>query len=431
MQSYATTIQYLFELLPMYQRVGSVAMKKDLRNIIRLCHALGHPHRRFRSIHVAGTNGKGSVSHMLASILQSSDLKVGLYTSPHYRDFRERIKINGIYISEHEVVDFVGRLKGHIHRIRPSFFEVTVAMAFDHFCRHAVDIAVVETGLGGRLDSTNILEPMLSVITNISFDHQDFLGDTLSAIAREKAGIIKSGVPALVGVRHPETDQVFLDKASAQNAQMWFSDEWCEIEDVVQTDLSQFKVNYKSSTGNRHAQRIDLDLLGAYQVENAQTTLAAVEILRTRDLKLSDAVVRNGLAQVRKLTNFMGRWQQLQIDPRVIVDSAHNKAGLQVAMQGLAALDFDHLHIVLGMVKNKDHDSILALLPTDATYYFCAADQPRSLDPSRLRDLASKHDLHGEWYKSVNRALSEAISRASAEDLIFVGGSTFVTAEVL
>ena len=430
MSSYHDTLQFLYAQLPMYQREGNSAFKKDLNNIKQLCHLLGHPHLRFETIHVAGTNGKGSVSHMVASILQCSKRKVGLYTSPHYRDFRERIKIDGAYISKGEVVDFVERIQPALTLIQPSFFEITVAMAFDHFSRHNVDVAVIETGLGGRLDSTNIVRPCLSVITNIGLDHQDMLGETLPEIAWEKAGIIKPEVPALVGKRNTQTDPVFQERANRLNTNLTFADEWCQV--TLSPDQMHSTLQVEYAHGNPyHPTTIKSDLGGPFLAENTRTTLAVVEVLRKLGWSITNDHMLAGLLDVRHQTAYQGRWQMLQRAPMVIADSAHNVDGLRLAMQGLQQIPHRTLRIVFGMVVNKDHDSILKLLANDAMYYFCAADQPRAMPPDALADLASSLELRGRVYTSVREALSAAIAESDPEDLIFVGGSTFVTAEIL
>ncbi len=427
-RSYADVLAFMYRRLPRYQRQGSSSIKKDLTNIKRLCHLLGHPHRRFAAIHVAGTNGKGSVSHMVASVLQSAGLRVGLYTSPHYVDFRERIKINGQYISEEEVISFVDRIAHSIERIRPSFFEMSVAMAFDHFCRGAVDFAVVETGLGGRLDSTNVLDPVLSVITNISYDHQDMLGDTLPEIAREKAGIIKAAVPVVVGERDAETWPVFAEVAEQRESPLYDAGQLVQLCEVSMS-LEHTEASYD------HAHQmlpIRCDLGGQYQQANLTTALAALRLLEDAGHVMpSPETIQSGLASVRANTRFMGRWQILGRDPLIIADSAHNVGGLMAVREQLTTIPRRTMRVVLGVVKDKHLADILPLLPPSAIYYFVAADLPRSLAVGALQQEATGHGLRGSTYDSVEEGYRAAVNDAHREDLIFVGGSTYVVAEVL
>ncbi len=428
MKSYPETVQYLYDQLPMFQRVGDAAVKKDLTNTIRLCHVLGHPHRRFDAIHVAGTNGKGSVSHLLASLLQAAGLKVGLYTSPHYLDYRERIKINGEFIAEDNVVDFVQRIRPGIDQFKPSFFELTVAMAFDFFCREKVDVAVVETGLGGRLDSTNILSPRLAVITNIGLDHQQYLGDTLEEIAEEKAGIIKRGTPVVIGTHQPVIDQVFMQKAKELNAPIHFAPDLCSITGRMDIDEWHLSID---GFGPEVFDAV-LGLAGPYQLANVVTSLGALKVLREwLPLDISLDQVRNGLKNVRSTTLFMGRWQWLSKKPKIMVDSAHNEDGIRQVFDELKKRS-GALHVVFGVVGDKDLSGVWPHLPKDASYYFCAADLPRSLAGNELHRMALTRGLEGEVYSSVGAALEAAIYAAgNSEDLIFVGGSSFVVAEAL
>lgn len=412
----------------MFQRVGPMAFKKDLTNIRALCEALGQPHERLRAIHIAGTNGKGSTAHMLASVLQAAGLKVGLYTSPHYRDFRERIKINGELMPEEAVVDFVEQYETLFQTIKPSFFEITVAMAFDYFAKKEVDWAVVEVGMGGRLDSTNILMPELCVITNISYDHMQFLGETLPEIAGEKAGIIKPGVPVVISETQEETQEVFHRKAAEESAPIIFADQQYEAR-LVQSgfEVSHYDIYRK---GALHLEQLELNAYGEYQRKNLQAMLQAIESLHPKQL-VSETQLRAGLRELRASTRFIGRWQVLGKTPLILCDSAHNEAGISMAMQELDRLSYEKLHIVYGMVSDKDPEKVLRLLPREATYYFARPDIPRGLEAAKLAEVALRLSLKGLVYPSVNEALEAARNEAGAEDLIYVGGSIFVVAEVV
>lgn len=412
----------------MFQRVGPMAFKKDLTNIRALCEALGQPHERLRAIHIAGTNGKGSTAHMLASVLQAAGLKVGLYTSPHYRDFRERIKINGELMPEEAVVDFVEQYETLFQTIKPSFFEITVAMAFDYFAKKEVDWAVVEVGMGGRLDSTNILMPELCVITNISYDHMQFLGETLPEIAGEKAGIIKPGVPVVISETQEETQEVFHKKAAEESAPIIFADQQYEAR-LVQSgfEVSHYDIYRK---GALHLEQLELNAYGEYQRKNLQAVLQAIESLHPKQL-VSETQLRAGLRELRASTRFIGRWQVLGKTPLILCDSAHNEAGISMAMQELDRLSYEKLHIVYGMVSDKDPEKVLRLLPREATYYFARPDIPRGLEAAKLAEVALRLSLKGLVYPSVNEALEAARNEAGAEDLIYVGGSIFVVAEVV
>lgn len=412
----------------MFQRVGPMAFKKDLTNIRALCEALGQPHERLRAIHIAGTNGKGSTAHMLASVLQAAGLKVGLYTSPHYRDFRERIKINGELMPEEAVVDFVEQYETLFQTIKPSFFEITVAMAFDYFAKKEVDWAVVEVGMGGRLDSTNILMPELCVITNISYDHMQFLGETLPEIAGEKAGIIKPGVPVVISETQEETQEVFHRKAAEESAPIIFADQQYEAR-LVQSgfEVSHYDIYRK---GALHLEQLELNAYGEYQRKNLQAVLQAIESLHPKQL-VSETQLRAGLRELRASTRFIGRWQVLGKTPLILCDSAHNEAGISMAMQELDRLSYEKLHIVYGMVSDKDPEKVLRLLPREATYYFARPDIPRGLEAAKLAEVALRLSLKGLVYPSVNEALEAARNEAGAEDLIYVGGSIFVVAEVV
>ncbi|MBW6482965.1 MAG: bifunctional folylpolyglutamate synthase/dihydrofolate synthase [Vicingaceae bacterium] len=404
--NYPETLDYLFGQLPMYQRVGNSAYKANLDNTYRLSEILNHPEKQFKSVHVAGTNGKGSTSHILAAVLQEAGYNVGLYTSPHLKDFRERIKINGELISENEVIDFVEEYKNKFEKIQLSFFEWTVGLAFHYFANQKVDIAIVETGLGGRLDSTNIIAPEVVVITNISMDHTQFLGDTLDKIAAEKAGIIKSTIPVVIGETQPEIKHVFIEKANQLNAPIQFADEF-------------------------PIQEYESDLKGIYQQQNKKTVVATIKILQQLGWKIEAKHIENGLLNVVKNTGLMGRWQVLNTQPLTVCDTGHNEAGIKLILAQLAEQDYEKLHIVLGVVNDKDITNILALLPKNAIYYFCQAKIPRALDVHTLAEKATAVGLSGKAFPSVEAAYQAAQQNATTKDLIFIGGSTFVVAEVV
>lgn len=387
---------------------------------------LGHPETRFPSIHIAGTNGKGSCSHMLAAVFQSAGYTTGLYTSPHIKDFRERIKINGHPISQEEVVAFVTDHQTWLEHTKPSFFELTVALAFLHFARNTVDIAVIEVGLGGRLDSTNIILPLLSIITNIGDDHKALLGDTLQLIAREKAGIIKPGVPVIIGERHPETDQVFIDRAKEQHSPIYFAQDSYQISVKSRIPL----VVDVTENGVVRWDSLEFQLNGPYQLKNIPPVLKAVEIMGELGYATKASQVRNGLAAVVDLTGIKGRWQVLGKNPLVICDTGHNRPAMEYIMAELRQIKKDELHLVLGFVNDKDIRGMLGIMPVNAHYYFCAAKVPRSMDPQYLFKLAREFGLKGIVIPDTNQALKAARSAASSEDLIFVGGSTFVVAEL-
>ena len=430
--TYKETLDYMYAQLPMFSRVGASAFKKDLTNTLALCEILGNPHQKFPTLHVAGTNGKGSTAHMLAAILQAQGYKTGLYISPHYKDFRERIKVNGAYISKAYVKKFVEKNRPHFERIEPSFFEMTVAMAFDYFNTEGVDVAVVEVGLGGRLDSTNIITPLVSVITNISFDHVDMLGDTLPKIAFEKAGIIKKGVPVVIGEEHSETRPVFEAKAKEMNAPIVFASQTIDIQRIA-SDLaySDFEI-LRGVTTLPNLKNIRVNVSGDFQDKNIVTVLQTIEILNKKTkFRVDEQSVRDGLRHLQSLTRFIGRWQVLQRDPLVLVDSAHNEAGLALTTQQLKTLTFNHLHLVLGFVKDKDFSKVFPFFPQNATYYFAKANIPRGLDAEILRGQAADFGLHGKAYSSVKRALAAAKRSAKKEDLVYVGGSIFVVGEVI
>ena len=425
---YQQTISYLYNRLPMFSRIGAAAIKPNLTNTELLCESLGNPHKQFKSIHIAGTNGKGSCSHMLASILQTAGYKTGLYTSPHLRDFRERIKINGEFISEEYLVNFVERIQPQIDKIEPSFFEITVAMAFDYFASQKVDIAVIETGLGGRLDSTNVIHPVLSVITNIGWDHMNILGDSLPKIASEKAGIIKNGIPVVVGEYQKEISDVFETTSSQKNAPLhlaskkFFVSEW-------KYDNHQLIV----TVGNQHNdERMDysLDLTGYYQTKNLLTVLESVHQLRELGFKISDQQVKQGLQKAKKNTGLHGRWELIQQHPSIILDVAHNEDGMRQVVSQLELTNYHQLHIVIGMVKDKEISKVLELLPKEATYYFTKAQIPRALPENDLKAIASSIGLKGHGFENVKLALQSAKSAAKPNDLILVCGSVFLVGEV-
>jgi dihydrofolate synthase/folylpolyglutamate synthase len=401
--TYEETLDWMFAQLPMYQREGKAAFKKDLTNTIAFSKILNFPENKFKSIHVAGTNGKGSTSHMLASILQEAGYKVGLYTSPHLKNFTERIRSNGVEIPKQKVAAFITKNKDFLEAQKLSFFEMTVGLAFDYFASEKVDIAIVEVGLGGRLDSTNIITPELSVITNIGLDHTQFLGETLPEIAFEKAGIIKHKVPVIIGEEQAAVKQVFLKKAEAENAPIYFAS------DTVKT----FKT----------------DLLGNYQQRNLKTAVGAIKLLK--GFQVSEQNIEKGLLNVVKNTNLKGRWQVLQEHPKVICDTAHNTEGLEVVLQQLKKETFKKLHIVLGFVSDKKLEDVLPLFPNNASYYFCKPDIPRGLSAAVLQEKAIPFDVIGEKYTSVKEALNSALLNANQQDVIYVGGSTFVVAEII
>lgn len=426
--TYKSTLDYLYKQLPMYQRIGAAAFKKDLTNIRALCTALGDPQNSFASIHIAGTNGKGSTAHLLAAILQAQGLKVGLYTSPHYKDFRERIKINGSFISPKAVIQFVTQNKMLFEDLQPSFFEITVAMAFEYFAHKKVDIAVIETGLGGRLDSTNIIQPILSIITNISFDHQQFLGNTLPLIAGEKAGIIKDHTPVVIGETHAKTKVVFEQVAKQRKAPIFFADKFFRAQ-LLESGVhhSTYKI---SNTQGILFEALKVNLHGQYQQKNIVTVFQALEVLQPY-FPISKPTIEIAFSDLKVRTRFMGRWQILAEQPLTISDSAHNIAGLQTVLEQLNNTEHEQLHLVIGVVNDKDIHKLLSLLPSEAKYYFAKANIPRGLDAKILKEKAANHGLKGRAYTSVKNALRAAKRQAIAQDLIYVGGSIFVVAEVI
>lgn len=413
----------------MFTRVGASAFKKDLHNTIELCEQLGNPQHKFKSIHIAGTNGKGSTSHMLAAIFQQAGYKTGLYTSPHLLDFRERIRINGEMVPTSFVVEFVEQMKPTIEILEPSFFELTVAMAFQYFALEQVDIAIIEVGLGGRLDSTNIITPELSVITNISYDHMHILGNTLPEIASEKAGIIKTNVPVVISETQSEIAAVFTDKAAFLGAPIHFADqEW-----LIQQ--SEFKGG-QLQLGLQHSHSGDMkmvrtDLTGQYQMKNILGVLSAVKVMQHAGWELPEASVLTALTHVKKLTGLRGRWEVVSHDPLTIFDVGHNEAGITEVVQQLQHMVYRHLHIVTGFVKDKEVNKVLPLFPASATYYFCKAQLPRAMDQQELAELGHQHGLRGHAYDSVQQAFQAAKQQAHKEDLILVCGSFFIVAEVM
>jgi dihydrofolate synthase/folylpolyglutamate synthase len=426
--NYPETIAYLFSRLPMFSRIGSAAYKADLTNTITLCAALDNPQHQFKSIHVAGTNGKGSTSHMLAAILQTAGYKTGLYTSPHLKDFRERIKINGEMIDEQFVVDFTERIKTVSESIEPSFFELTVAMAFTWFAEQQVDIAVIETGLGGRLDSTNIITPELSIITNIGYDHMNILGDTLEKIAGEKAGIIKPGIPVVVGEVIPETLPVFEKKAAEQKAPLTIASHTRQVTDW-QWQQHELVISTASEHHTDHAVYY-LDLPGIYQRKNLLTVLEACTQLRQLGWNLTDETTHTALRQVKKLTGLHGRWEIIHQHPLVVLDVAHNEDGMKQLLQQVELTPYRELHIVTGMVKDKDVEKALSFFPATAKYYFSKAQIPRALPEEELAAVAAKIGLKGKTYPEVNMALRAAMEKAGKDDLVLVCGSVFLVGEV-
>lgn len=428
--NYEQTVNYLYEQLPMFTRVGATAFKKDLTNTVKLCEHLGNPQDKFKSIHIAGTNGKGSVSHMLAAIFQSAGYRTGLYTSPHLVDFRERIRIDGEPVSREWVVDFVDANKKLIEEVEPSFFEITVAMAFAAFAEQEVDIAIIETGMGGRLDSTNIITPLLSVITNIGYDHMDFLGNTLGEIAGEKAGIIKPGVPVIIGEQHPETERVFFEHSVHKQSVLYFAESmWDMVRTGSDLRYQSFKTIHRA---RREMHDVSTDLLGDYQAANIRTVLAAREVLVSTGMaELPLTATLSALSKVKKLTGLRGRWDVLQDEPLIIADVAHNPAGLTLAMQQWANVKAGQKHIVTGFVKDKDVHAALSLLPKDNIYYFCNADIPRAMPAGQLQQAASELGLQGNVYPSVADAVRAAREALAKDDALLITGSVYVTGEAI
>ncbi|WP_071595306.1 bifunctional folylpolyglutamate synthase/dihydrofolate synthase [Segetibacter koreensis] len=428
MLNYQQTIDYLFHRLPMFSRLGPAAFKGDLTNTIKLCEAVGNPHLQFKSIHIAGTNGKGSTSHMLAAIFQTAGYKTGLYTSPHLKDFRERIKVSGEMVEESFVIDFTERIKLIIEEIEPSFFEITVAMAFSWFALQKVDIAIVEVGLGGRLDSTNIITPELSVITNIGYDHMSMLGDTLEKIAGEKAGIIKPRIPVVVGETLPDTKPVFEQKAKEAEAPIYYANELRWV-----PEWKQEKQQLVVTVGIKHTdERKDyhLELAGLYQIKNLLTVLEVVYRLQLRGWKIDEQQVDEALLHVKKLTGLHGRWEVIHHNPFTVLDVGHNQDGIKQIVEQLEHCNFQKLHIVVGFVKDKDIEKLLSFMPKYAEYYFTKAQIPRALPENELADKARRFDLDGKTFQSVMEAFQNAIDHAHKDDMILVCGSVFIVGEV-
>ena len=425
---YKETIDYLFTRLPMFSRIGAAAYKKDLNNTIALCNALDNPQTKFKTIHVAGTNGKGSVSHMLAAILQTAGYKTGLYTSPHLYDFRERIKVNGEMVSKDFVIDFTKRVEPMIEQLEPSFFEITVAMAFEYFAQQEVDVAVIEVGLGGRLDSTNIITPELSIITNIGWDHMNILGNSLEKIAFEKAGIIKKNISVVLGEVIAETKQVFEQKAKEVQAELLLATEQYSITNIRQeNNYLAVEVKENASGKKFHYQ---LDLPGFYQTKNILTVLAAVEQLKKQGWVIEDNHLQIALKNSKQINGLHGRWETIQTNPTVVLDVGHNEDGIKQIIQQLAQTSYNKLHIVIGMVKDKEIDTVLSLLPKEAVYYFTKAQIPRALAETDLQTKAKQYNLSGETYKEVNEALLSAKANAGKDDFILICGSVFLVGEV-
>ncbi|MCX6243356.1 MAG: bifunctional folylpolyglutamate synthase/dihydrofolate synthase [Bacteroidetes bacterium] len=430
--TYSETLDYIYSHLPMYHRIGPAAYKADLNTTIAICNMLGNPQDSFRSVHIAGTNGKGSTSHLLASVLQECGFSVGLFTSPHLKDFRERIRVNGKMIPEEKVTGFIDKHKADFEKLNPSFFEMTAGLAFDFFREEKIDIGVIEVGLGGRLDSTNVITPLLSVITNISFDHMQFLGDTLEKIAREKAGIIKPSVPVVIGETQVEILHVFLEKARETGSEIFFADAlfsltgWKRKEDGQPAVLSGIlKDNLP------WLEEIVSPVTGNYQKKNILTLCAVCDILRKQGMDIPDEKIRSGIHNVIRNTGFSGRWQILSDLPLTICDTGHNEAGLKEVLTQITETPHRKLHFVFGVVNDKEIDPMLQMLPRTAIYYFCKADIPRGLDAEELRTKATEAGLEGDAFPSVKAAIAAARERAGKNDLVFIGGSTFIVAEAV
>lgn len=428
--NYHETLDFLFAQLPMYQRVGKAAYKADLATTLALDDYFNHPHQAYKTIHIGGTNGKGSVSHCLASVLQEAGYKVGLYTSPHLKDFRERIRVNGQMMSEQAVIDFVANHQNIIKELQPSFFEMSVAMAFEYFKKEAVDVAIIEVGMGGRLDSTNIISPEVSAITNIGLDHTAFLGDSLDKIAIEKGGIIKKNVPVIIGQTQAETEPVFASLAKERGTSIAFADKQLQVStatfSIDEKQVFQIYRNEQLAYAD-----LKLDLLGTYQQKNVLTALAIIEQLQKVNFTISKEHIYQGFEKVVNNTGLLGRWQQLGYNPRIICDTGHNLDGISMLVEQMMNTPHDKLHIILGMVNDKDHAAVLGILPKHANYYFTKAAIPRSLNEKTLKEMAEKVQLSGNTYPDVHSALAAAKKNANANDLIFIGGSTFIVADLL
>jgi dihydrofolate synthase/folylpolyglutamate synthase len=423
MSRYQEILNYLYSALPMYQRIGPAAYKANLDNTLALCEALGNPERKFKSIHVAGTNGKGSTSHMLAAVLQAAGYRTGLYTSPHLKEFTERIRLDGKEVEQEFVVEFVDRMRSTLDRIQPSFFEMTVGMAFDYFSRQQVDIAVIEVGLGGRLDSTNVITPELSVITNISWDHMALLGNTLPKIAFEKAGIIKPGIPVVVSERQEEVEDVFISRAGQLGCDLMFAS------DIIQLDHQSYGYDVYQG-GGVWLEGLNPGLKGRYQEKNLPGVLASVLMLMELGYEISNEAVKEGVAHTTQLTGLKGRWQVIRESPLTICDTGHNEAGIRAVVEQLRNTTHQRMHLVIGMVNDKDISKILNLLPKEGVYYFCQATIPRAMDARELATQAGEYGLRGLVEPDVNAALRKATAAAGPGDVVFVGGSTFVVGEL-
>ena len=430
--SYKKTLDYMYAQLPMYHRIGASAYKANLDNTLALCKILNNPHKSFRSVHVSGTNGKGSVAHMLASILQTGDYRTGLYTSPHLRDFRERIKVNGKMIPRSYVSSFIKKYREQFEKFQPSFFELTVGMAFNYFRDQQVDIAVIEVGLGGRLDSTNVITPELSVITNVSLDHMQYLGNTLNKIAVEKAGIIKPGIPVVIGETQKETKKIFNEKASSSGSEILFADQlFSAVSGVSYHDTAKKRTFDVQMKGKPFLEKVVLPLPGLYQKKNLVTVLGACSMLDKSGYSLSQTVIRDGLRNVILNTGFAGRWQVLGQDPLVLCDTGHNEGGIREVVAQLAITPHKQLHFVIGLVNDKRLEPILEQLPLKGIYYFCKPNIPRGLNVDVLMKAAKDAGLRGKSYPSVKDAIAAAIGNADKNDLVFIGGSNFVVAEAI
>lgn len=436
MNDYQNTINYLYSRLPLFSRIGAAAIKNDLQNTQLICSFLGNPEKKFKTIHIAGTNGKGSTSHMLAAIFQKAGYKTGLYTSPHLYDFRERIKVNGSLCKKEFVTSFTNRVKPLIEEIEPSFFEITVGMAFEYFAVENCDIAIIETGLGGRLDSTNVIEPILSLITNIGWDHMALLGNTLEAIASEKAGIIKKETPVVISESIPESKSVFIQKAALENAPIYFSEDFIQAEafdnnwNTASFSFSQPLFHLLSKPLFDAKFRVSADLPGKYQTKNLKGVLVACQLLTDMGWKLTSEIIKQALLEIKASTGIMGRWECIQSNPRIVLDVAHNEHGIKAMLDQLATTHYEQLYIVTGMVKDKDVDAVLTLLPKNANYYFTQSHLPRALAAEELAEKANSFGLKGDIYSDVNIALQSASAKATDKDLILVIGSVYLVAEV-
>lgn len=418
----------MFDSLPMYQRQGSSAYKKDLTNTIKLCESANNPQNKMKTIHIAGTNGKGTTTHIIAGGLQAQGFKVGVYTSPHYKDFRERIKIDGQYISKKYIIDFLNQYEQDLQEIQPSFFEMTFVMALLYFADQKVDFAIIETGLGGRLDSTNVIKPILSVITNISFDHQNMLGNTLDAIAVEKAGIIKYHIPVIIGERQKATNQIFINKAKEMSSPIHFASDFIQIRETgFNTNKKNYTINYNNQPW---IDNFETDLIGPFQEKNIITGMYAIRLL-SENIFISSDKLKEFFPDLKSKTGYLGRWQVLGYAPLIITDSAHNEGGLKIIVKELLDLKYKNLHIILGFVNDKDLEPVLSLFPKNAIYYFVKANIPRGLDANILQTESKKYGLLGKAYSSVKKAFAASKTKAQPDDLIFIGGSIFVVAEVL